>query len=172
VASPRRFVYILKSITAPGESYVGVTSDVDRRLQAHNDGLSPHTSRYRPWRTLVVIEFEEEEPALKFERYLKTGRPGIRAAPLSADCSARAGRVFEDSITLVNGASPYRAELCSPFVQRAPFCSAGAAENGRRCRVTRRRRSGSRSFAAGGIRVAVVGREQLDVPWCSRPSTS
>jgi putative endonuclease len=69
----RRFVYIIKSITAPDEYYVGVTSDVDQRLRAHNEGLSPHTSRHRPWRTLVVIEFDEEEPALEFERYLKTG---------------------------------------------------------------------------------------------------
>jgi predicted GIY-YIG superfamily endonuclease len=70
---PRRFVYIIKSITAPDKYYVGVTSDVDLRLHAHNDGRSPHTSRHRPWRPLVVIEFDEEEPALKFEHYLKSG---------------------------------------------------------------------------------------------------
>jgi predicted GIY-YIG superfamily endonuclease len=69
----RRFVYIIKSIPAHDEYYVGVTSDVERRLRAHNDGLSAHTSRHRPWRTLVVLEFDEEEPALKFERYLKSG---------------------------------------------------------------------------------------------------
>ena len=73
MTGPRRFVYIIKSITAPDEYYVGVTSNVDLRLQAHNEGLSAHTSRCRPWRTLVVIEFDEEEPALRFERYLKTG---------------------------------------------------------------------------------------------------
>lgn len=71
--APRRFVYIIKSIAAPDEYYVGVTSDPQLRLQAHNRGLSPHTSRHRPWRILVCIEFDEEEPALKFERYLKTG---------------------------------------------------------------------------------------------------
>jgi predicted GIY-YIG superfamily endonuclease len=43
------------------------------RLRAHNEGLSLQTSRHRPWRMLVVIEFDEEEPAMKFERYLKTG---------------------------------------------------------------------------------------------------
>ena len=69
----RRFVYIIKSVTTPDEYYVGVTSDVSARLAAHNDGLSPHTARHRPWRTMVVIEFDEEEPALQFERYLKTG---------------------------------------------------------------------------------------------------
>lgn len=69
----RRFVYIIKSLVVPDEYYVGLTSDVDLRLRAHNEGLSPHTSRYRPWRTLVVIEFDQEEPALEFERYLKSG---------------------------------------------------------------------------------------------------
>ena len=70
---PKRFVYILKSICSPSEYYVGITSDPHARLAAHNDGLSPHTSRHRPWRTLVVIEFDEEAPAIEFERYLKTG---------------------------------------------------------------------------------------------------
>ena len=69
----RRFVYIIKSIVMPDEYYVGVTSDVDLRLRAHNEGLSPHTSRCRPWRRLIVIEFDDEAPALKFERYLKSG---------------------------------------------------------------------------------------------------
>jgi len=63
----------LKSTCTPHEYYVGLTSDPRARFAAHNDGLSPHTSRHRPWRTLVVIEFDEEEPARKFERYLKTG---------------------------------------------------------------------------------------------------
>ena len=70
---PRRFVYILKSVATPHEYYVGVTSDPRARLAAHNDGLSSHTAQHRPWRILVVIEFDEEEPALQFERYLKTG---------------------------------------------------------------------------------------------------
>jgi len=68
VTGPRRFVYILKSISAPAQYYIGVTSDPKTRLQAHNSGLSPHTAAHRPWRTLVVIEFDEEEPARTFER--------------------------------------------------------------------------------------------------------
>jgi len=94
----RRFVYIIKSLTAADEYYVGVTSDVGLRIRAHNEGLSPHTSRHRPWRTLVVIEFDEEGPALKFERYLKSGsgrefarrhfRQTVRSAK-RATCEAR-----------------------------------------------------------------------------------
>jgi predicted GIY-YIG superfamily endonuclease len=70
---PKRFVYILKSLVSPTEYYVGATSDMPARLKAHNEGLSPHTTRWRPWRPLVVIEFDDEAPALEFERYLKTG---------------------------------------------------------------------------------------------------
>jgi putative endonuclease len=71
--TPKRFVYILKSINTPATYYVGVTSNVERRLQSHNAGLSPHTAEHRPWRRLLVIEFDDEAPAVAFERYLKTG---------------------------------------------------------------------------------------------------
>jgi predicted GIY-YIG superfamily endonuclease len=73
MSQQKRFVYILKSVSNPAAYYVGVTSNMSARLTAHNDGLSPHTAAQRPWRTLIVIEFDEEEPAMKFERYLKTG---------------------------------------------------------------------------------------------------
>jgi len=70
---PKRFLYVLKSINSADEYYVGVTSNVSQRLICHNEGLSRATAKHRPWRRLVVIEFDEEEPALAFERYLKSG---------------------------------------------------------------------------------------------------
>jgi predicted GIY-YIG superfamily endonuclease len=73
MAEPKRFVYILTSLLTEHEYYVGLTSDPGTRLRAHNAGLSPHTSHHRPWRFLVCIEFDEESPAIEFERYLKTG---------------------------------------------------------------------------------------------------
>ena len=73
MAGPKRFVYIITSTTRASTYYVGVTSDMPARLAAHNSGLNVHTARDRPWRTLIVIEFDEETPAVKFERYLKTG---------------------------------------------------------------------------------------------------
>ena len=73
MACPKRFVYILTSTTKAATYYVGVTSDMPARLAAHNAGLNAHTAEHRPWRTLVVIEFDEEGPALKFEKYLKSG---------------------------------------------------------------------------------------------------
>ena len=73
MSDAKRFVYILKSLQRPDQYYTGVTSDPEVRLAAHNSSGSPHTARYRPWRFLVVVEFDEEEAALEFERYLKTG---------------------------------------------------------------------------------------------------
>lgn len=73
MSESKRFVYILKSLSMPDTYYVGVTCCMPDRLAAHNRGDSPHTAKGRPWRTLVVVEFDEEAPALAFERYLKTG---------------------------------------------------------------------------------------------------
>ena len=69
----RRFVYILKSLKTQATYYVGLTSDIEARLADHNAGLSQHTSEHRPWKRLVVIEFDEENPAIDVEEYLKTG---------------------------------------------------------------------------------------------------
>jgi putative endonuclease len=54
-------------------SYVGVTSDVDQRLEWHNHGPSGDTVRHRPWSSVVVIDFLEEQDGVRFERYLKSG---------------------------------------------------------------------------------------------------
>jgi len=69
----RRFVYILRSDIDSERHYVGVTSDVDKRLEWHNHGPCGQTAEYRPWSLVVVIEFPTEEQALRFERYLKSG---------------------------------------------------------------------------------------------------
>ena len=50
---PKRFVYILRSLTVLDRRYVGMTADVRARLAAHNAGLSPFTARYRPWSMTV-----------------------------------------------------------------------------------------------------------------------
>jgi predicted GIY-YIG superfamily endonuclease len=67
-----RYVYILRSISCPWRHYVGVTLDPDRRLVAHNAGMSPHTSKYRPWSIIVMIRFEDDARAFGFEKYLKS----------------------------------------------------------------------------------------------------
>jgi predicted GIY-YIG superfamily endonuclease len=69
----KRFVYVLRSIAAPDRYYVGLTSDVESRLMTHNSGGSRHTVLIRPWELVASIEFSNENSAIAFERYLKTG---------------------------------------------------------------------------------------------------
>ena len=67
------YVYILQSVGHPDQIYTGLCKDVTARLQAHNAGQSPHTSKYRPWRLLSYHYFDQPETAAAFERYLKSG---------------------------------------------------------------------------------------------------
>ena len=66
-------VYVLRSESAAMQHYVGLTSNVVSRVMAHNAGESLHTRKYRPWRLVVAMEFENQERAIAFERYLKSG---------------------------------------------------------------------------------------------------
>ena len=68
-----RTVYLLRSINCPGQTYVGVTEDLPARLKQHNSGYSPHSSRFAPWRSEVIVQFRDDRKANAFERYLKTG---------------------------------------------------------------------------------------------------
>lgn len=70
---PRRFVYILRSDVSPDRHYVGLTTDVERRLHWHNHGPSGVTTANRPWSLVAAIEFTDAGLAGRFERYLKSG---------------------------------------------------------------------------------------------------
>ena len=67
-------VCLLESISDRSRRYVGLTTQtVSSRLQEHNDGKSIHTNKFRPWRCVVQIAFEDRTKAEEFERYLKHG---------------------------------------------------------------------------------------------------
>lgn len=68
-----KYVYLIRSQSAPGQRYVGVTSNLDERLRAHNAGESPHTSKYQPWELVTYVGFNNDQRAIDFERYLKSG---------------------------------------------------------------------------------------------------
>ena len=44
-----------------------------QRLRTHNAGGSPHTSKYRPWKVVLHLCFQDNQCAAEFERYLKSG---------------------------------------------------------------------------------------------------
>jgi putative endonuclease len=69
----KRLVYILRGESNPDRHYVGITADVESRLDWHNHGPCGQTFRNRPWSFVVVLEFPAERQALRFEKYLKTG---------------------------------------------------------------------------------------------------
>lgn len=68
-----RFVYILRSDIDPARHYVGVTAEVESRLEWHNHGPSGSTVLHRPWSLVISIEFQTEQEAVRFEKYLKSG---------------------------------------------------------------------------------------------------
>jgi putative endonuclease len=66
------FVYSIQSENNPDKYYVGLTSDVERRLEEHNTGKSIHTNKFRPWKLVTYTAFVDKYRAEKFEIYLKT----------------------------------------------------------------------------------------------------
>ncbi|HEY1453083.1 MAG TPA: GIY-YIG nuclease family protein [Roseiarcus sp.] len=67
------YVYLLESDGAAGQRYVGITSDLRRRVAEHNSGKSSHTSKFMPWRLVTYVAFSDERKAGEFELYLKSG---------------------------------------------------------------------------------------------------
>jgi len=67
-----KFVYLLESIAQPEQTYVGLTDNVQFRLDAHNAGLSSHTAKFKPWRLVSYVAFTDEKKAIAFEKYLKS----------------------------------------------------------------------------------------------------
>ncbi|MDD2709725.1 MAG: GIY-YIG nuclease family protein [Verrucomicrobiae bacterium] len=66
------YAYILESESNPARFYAGFTEDLQDRLRHHNDGSTPHTAKFRPWRIKTAVAFSSRQQALDFERYLKT----------------------------------------------------------------------------------------------------
>jgi predicted GIY-YIG superfamily endonuclease len=67
------YVYLIGSLSSNEQRYVGVTSDLERRLQEHNAGKSSHTAKFKPWRLITYVAFSDRAKADSFERYLKSG---------------------------------------------------------------------------------------------------
>lgn len=67
------YVYIIIDTTTETHRYVGSTKDLSDRLNKHNAGAVPHTSKFKPWRIQTAIAFDSKEKAVAFEDYLKSG---------------------------------------------------------------------------------------------------
>jgi len=54
-----RYVYLLESEQDERQRYVGLTTDLKKRLAEHNARKSPHTSKHMPWRLVTYIAFSD-----------------------------------------------------------------------------------------------------------------
>ena len=66
------YVYIIRSRSCPDQTYVGYTRDLRSRITTHNQGGSPHTRKFMPWRLEFYCAFPDETRARAFEVYLKS----------------------------------------------------------------------------------------------------
>ena len=69
------FVYVLGS-KGPGtaRTYVGWTTDLDARLDAHNSGKGAKSTRGRAWVLLYAEKFKTRPQAMSREWHLKRDR--------------------------------------------------------------------------------------------------
>ena len=69
------FVYILGSEGRGGwRTYVGWTTDLERRLQAHNGGTGARSTRGRQWFLLYAERHPDRREAMSREWHLKRDR--------------------------------------------------------------------------------------------------
>jgi putative endonuclease len=67
-------VYVLRN--GRGQFYIGLSEDVQIRLQQHNDGISKWTRNRGPWDLVWISEQMSLSEALKFENKLKRQNGG------------------------------------------------------------------------------------------------
>ncbi len=67
------YVYLLRSIDFPDQTYIGFSEDLKTRLNDHNAGKSKHTAKFAPWGLVSYHAFANERKAREFDYYLKTG---------------------------------------------------------------------------------------------------
>ena len=65
------YVYILRC--ADGKPYTGYTKDIIDRLERHKRGSVPSTKNRRPIDLETYFGFSNQQQALEFEKYLKSG---------------------------------------------------------------------------------------------------
>jgi putative endonuclease len=71
------WVYILQS-ESTGRLYTGQTSDLEKRLERHNDqdiDISRYTRKQKgPWRLIHSEKYNTRSGAMKREKFLKSGQ--------------------------------------------------------------------------------------------------
>jgi len=69
------FVYVLGSQGKGGaRTYVGWTTDLDKRVSAHNNGTGARSTKGRIWFLLYAERFDERTAAMSREQHVKRDR--------------------------------------------------------------------------------------------------
>jgi putative endonuclease len=78
------YVYIVTGLSQDRVLYVGVTSNLCARIQAHREGrLGGFTARYRLWKLVHAESFRYVRDAIAREKQLKGWRESARSRSLS-----------------------------------------------------------------------------------------
>jgi putative endonuclease len=86
------FVYLLGSNGKGGpRTYVGWTTDIAKRLEAHNMGKGARSTRGRTWALLHSEEFATRAEAMSREWHLKRDRAFRRRLAAQIDASGATG---------------------------------------------------------------------------------
>jgi len=67
------YVYMLSDVATRTHHYVGMTENLESRLEKHNSGQVSHTSKFAPWTVDAAIAVRNKTIAARLERYFKSG---------------------------------------------------------------------------------------------------
>jgi putative endonuclease len=90
------YVYIIQS-QKDGRLYKGFTSNLEKRIKAHNQGEVKSTRNRRPFKLVYQEEYESKKEALQREKFLK---------------SLQGAKTLRNTIKLLPGSSVGRAGGC------------------------------------------------------------
>lgn len=65
-------VYVLKDEN--GKHYTGYTSNIEKRLWEHNNGITYTTRKGKNWIIIFAKKFDIKKDAILYERFLKSGK--------------------------------------------------------------------------------------------------
>ena len=68
------YVYMLKSLGANSVTYVGHTSNLNKRISLHNNGKGAKFTRGRKWKLIFKEKCNSKSEAISREYYIKKTR--------------------------------------------------------------------------------------------------
>ena len=68
------YVYMLKSKSVKPVTYVGFTSNLQKRINLHNSGKGAKFTRGRKWKLIYKEKFKSKREAISREYYIKNNR--------------------------------------------------------------------------------------------------